>query len=228
MKIVITGANRGIGLELARQYLARGDSVQAGVREPDRAGALAALREPSSGRLQITACDVTHETSVRAFAATVTEPFEVLINNAGVRSRPDSLEELDLDAAARTFQVNALGSLRVTHALLPMLRRSRGAKIVNISSALGSIGNNASGGAYGYRMSKAALNMASRSLANDLREEGLIAVVISPGWVQTDMGGLDAPTSVAESATGLIGVIDRLTLQDSGGFFDFRGESLAW
>jgi NAD(P)-dependent dehydrogenase (short-subunit alcohol dehydrogenase family) len=109
MKIVITGANRGIGLELARQYLARGDSVLAGVRTPDRAGELAALHEPSNGRLRIHACDVALETSVRAFAAAVTEPVELLINNAGVRIRPDSLEELDLDAAALTSQVNALG-----------------------------------------------------------------------------------------------------------------------
>jgi len=118
--------------------------------------------------------------------------------------------------------------LRVTSALLPLLRRSRGAKIANISSGLSSIQDNTSGGSYGYRMSKAALNMASRSLAQDLREEGIVTVVISPGWVQTDMGGADAPTPVTESVAGVIGVIDRLTLQDSGGFFSFRGERIAW
>jgi NAD(P)-dependent dehydrogenase (short-subunit alcohol dehydrogenase family) len=228
MRIVITGANRGIGLELVRQYLARGDSVHAGVRVLERAGELAALVEPSGGRLRIHACDVALEPSVRAFAASVTEPVELLINNAGVRSRPDALAGLDLEDAARTFQVNALGMLRVTSALLPMLRRSGGAKIANISSGLSSIHDNTSGGAYGYRMSKAALNMASRSLAHDLREDGIVTVVISPGWVQTDMGGADAPTPVAESAAGLIGVIDRLRLQDSGGFFSFRGEPIAW
>ncbi|WP_395818437.1 SDR family oxidoreductase [Archangium minus] len=92
---------------------------------------------------------------------------------------------------------------------------------------LGSI-DNTSGGAYGYRMSKAALNMASRSLAQDLRDEGIVTVVLSPGWVRTDMGGSDAPTPVTESAAGLIGVIDRLTPRDSGGFFDFRGERIPW
>jgi len=228
MRIVITGANRGIGLELVRQYLARGDSVHAGVRVPERSGELAALVAPSGGRLRIHACDVALETSVRTFAAEVTEPVELLINNAGVRSRPDALAGLDLEDAARTFQVNALGMLRVTRALLPMLRRSRGAKIANLSSGLSSIHDNTSGGAYGYRMSKVALNMASRSLAQDLREEGIVTVAISPGWVQTDMGGADAPTPVTESAAGLIGVIDRLTLQDSGGFFSFRGEHIAW
>jgi NAD(P)-dependent dehydrogenase (short-subunit alcohol dehydrogenase family) len=171
---------------------------------------------------------VASDASVRAFAAAVTEPVELLINNAGVRSRPDGLEGLDLDDVARTFQVNALGMLRVTSALLPLLRRARGAKIANISSGLSSLHDNTSGGAYGYRMSKAALNMASRSLATDLRDEGLVAVAISPGWVQTDMGGSDAPTPVAESAAGLIRVIDGLTLQDSGSFFDYRGERLSW
>jgi NAD(P)-dependent dehydrogenase (short-subunit alcohol dehydrogenase family) len=186
------------------------------------------LASASNGRLRITACDVTNEPSVASFAAAIAGPVDLLINNAGVRTRPDDLETLDLDDAARTLQVNAFGTLRVTGALLPLLRRSQGAKIVNVSSRMGSIGDNTSGGAYGYRMSKAALNMASRSLAYDLRAEGLLAVVISPGWVQTDMGGSEAPTSVTESVAGIIRVIDGLTLQDSGSFFDFRGERLPW
>ncbi len=228
MHIVITGANRGIGLELVRQYLSRGDSIHAGVRTPERSGELAALAESSRGRLRIHACDVVSEESVRAFAAAVSEPVDLLINNAGVRSRPDGLREFDAEDVTRTFQVNAVGALRVAGALLPMLRRARGAKIANISSGLGSIADNSWGGAYGYRMSKAALNMASRSLAHDLREEAIIAVALSPGWVQTDMGGSEAPTPVSESAAGLIGLIDRLTLEESGGFFGFRGERIAW
>jgi NAD(P)-dependent dehydrogenase (short-subunit alcohol dehydrogenase family) len=228
MHIVLTGANRGIGLELVRQYLARGDSIHAGVRTPERSGELAALAESSGGRLRIHACDVAVEASVRAFADAVTAPVDLLINNAGVRSRPDGLQEFDAEDATRTFQVNALGALRVTGALLPMLRRVKGAKIANLSSGLGSITDNSWGGAYGYRMSKAALNMASRSLAHDLREDGIVVVALSPGWVQTDMGGSEAPTPVAESAAGLIGLIDRLTLEDSGGFFGFQGERIAW
>jgi NAD(P)-dependent dehydrogenase (short-subunit alcohol dehydrogenase family) len=126
------------------------------------------------------------------------------------------------------LQVNALGALRVTLALLPRLREARGAKVASLSSGLGSIGDNTSGGGYGYRMSKAALNMAMRSLAQDLRAEGLIAVALSPGWVQTDMGGESAPTQVSESAAGLLRVLDGLTLQESGSFLDFRGERLPW
>jgi NAD(P)-dependent dehydrogenase (short-subunit alcohol dehydrogenase family) len=228
MKIVITGTNRGIGLELTRQYLSRGDWVHAAVRAPASAGELTTLAEASGGRLQLTACDVADNASVRAFAAAVAGPVDVLINNAGIRSHPDSLEQLDLDNATRTLQVNALGTLRVTGALLPLLRRAPGAKIVNISSELGSIAGNTSGSSYGYRMSKAALNMASRSLAIDLKAEGIVAVALSPGWVRTDMGGPEAPTTVAESAAGIIRVVDQLTLEDSGGFFDFRGGRMAW
>jgi|SRR5215217_4168143 len=228
MNLVITGANRGIGLELTRQSLTRGDTVHAGVREPAQARELTALAETSGGRLRVQALEVTRDESVRAFAAALTGPVDLLINNAGRRTRTDDLEDLSLEDALQMLQVNALGALRVTRALLPRLREARGAKIASLSSGLGSLSDNTSGGGYGYRMSKAALNMATRSLAADLRGEGLLAVAISPGWVQTDMGGASAPTQVSESATGLLAVLDRLTLGDSGGFFDFKGQRIDW
>jgi NAD(P)-dependent dehydrogenase (short-subunit alcohol dehydrogenase family) len=226
MRTVITGANRGLGLELARQCLARGDSVHAGVREPARAAALTALAAGAPGRLHVSALDVTSEPSVRAFADALPGPVDLLLNNAGMRARPDELEGMDFAALARTFEVNALGALRTTLALLPRL--GAGARVASLGSGLGSLTDNTSGGAYGYRMSKAALGMATRSLAADLRERGVLVVVLSPGWVQTDMGGEEAPLGVQESAAGLLGVLERLTLQQSGGFFDFRGERLAW
>lgn len=228
MHLVITGANRGIGLELTRQFLARGDSIDAGARDPAQSNELSALAASSDGRLQVHALDVASEESARTFSAGITRPVDLLINNAGVRTRRDDLEDLSLEDALQMLQVNALGALRVTRALLPRLREARGAKIASLSSGLGSIADNASGGGYGYRMSKAALNMATRSLAQDLRSEGLIAVAVSPGWVQTDMGGTSAPLQVSESAAGLLAVLDRLTLQESGSFLDFRGERLAW
>lgn len=226
MRTVITGANRGLGLELVRQCLARGDSVHAGVREPERAEALRALAAAAPGRLQVGALDVTREESVRAFAAALPGPVDLLLNNAGMRVRPDELEGMDFAALARTFEVNALGALRTTLALLPRL--GQGARVASLGSGLGSLADNSSGGAYGYRMSKAALGMATRSLAADLRERGVLVVVLSPGWVQTDMGGEEAPLTVQESAAGLLGVLERLGLQESGGFFDFRGERVAW
>ena len=140
----------------------------------------------------------------------------------------DELVDLDLENVARTYQVNVLGVLRVTLALLPALRRAEHPKIANISSGLGSQGRNITGGLYGYRMSKAALNMASRSLAHDLRKDAIITVVLTPGWVKTDMGGSGATTDVADSAAGLIGVIDRLTPEDSGRYISFQGESVPW
>lgn len=228
MNLVITGANRGIGLELTRQSLARGDTVHAGAREPAQAQVLTALARASGGRLHVHDLDVTRDESVSAFAAALTAPVDLLINNAGRRTRSDDLEDLSLEDALQMLEVNALGALRVTRALLPRLREARGARIASLSSGLGSISDNTSGGGYGYRMSKAALNMATRSLAADLRGEGLIAVAISPGWVQTDMGGASAPTQVSESATGLLTVLDRLTPGDSGGFFDFRGKRIDW
>lgn len=228
MNLVITGANRGIGLELTRQSLAQGDTVHAGTRDPAQAQELTALVGASGGRLHVHALDVTSDESVRAFAAALTGPVELLINNAGLRTRRDDLEDLSLEDALQMLQVNALGTLRVTRAVLPRLREARGAKIASLSSGLGSIADNTSGGGYGYRMSKAALNMATRSLAQDLRGEGIISVAISPGWVQTDMGGASAPTPVSESAVGLLAVIGRLSLPDSGSYFDFRGERIAW
>jgi NAD(P)-dependent dehydrogenase (short-subunit alcohol dehydrogenase family) len=228
MNVVITGANRGIGLELVRQFLARGDTVHAGVRDPASAAELTALGQQHAGRLHVAACDVVDEASVRAFAAGVRGPVHLLVNNAGMRERPDGLEDLDAEAVLRTFRVNALGPLLLTRALLPRLREARGAKVVSLGSNLGSIAENTSGDVYGYRMSKAALNMATRSLAQDLREDGILAVVISPGWVKTDMGGPEAPLSVTESTAGLVALLGRLTPQESGGFFDYRGERLAW
>lgn len=229
MRVVITGTNRGIGLELARQYLARGDTVEAGVRDMTRAEALRRLGGEHPGRLRIHPCDVTDDDSVRAFARAVgQEPVDVLINNAGVLGKLSPLEELDFEDMLHTYSVNALGALRVTVALLPAIRKSTVRKIAHLSSGMASIADNTSGGAYGYRMSKAALNMASRSLAVDLRDEGIISVVINPGWVRTDMGGAGAPTPVEVSVAGIIARIDAMTMEDSGSFLSWRGHKLPW
>jgi len=226
MRYVITGANRGIGLEFVRQLLARGDAVEAAVREPARAEALHALA--SMGTLKVHACDVGSDRSVASFGREVAGPIDVLVNVAGVMGRSQAFADLDLEDAARTFQVNALGPLRVTRALLPRLLEGGTRKVAHITSGMGSIGGNDSGGAYGYRMSKAALNMGSRSLALDLRGEGLISTVFNPGWVQTDMGGRGATISAEESVRKLLGLIDALTPEQSGHFLDYKGGELPW
>ena len=229
MRIVVTGANRGIGLEFVRQLLARGDSVEAGAREPADARALQALGKGPAATLGVHPLDLADDASVRAFAAALGDrPVDLLINNAGVLGKMQPLEELDLDDMMRTFRVNAVGTLDVTRALLPHLRRGSGRKVVHVSTGMASISDNTSGGAYGYRMSKAALNIASKSLAVNLRGERIVSVVMNPGWVQTDMGGGGAPTPVEDSVRGMLRVIDALTLEQSGSFLDYRGGTLGW
>ena len=229
MDIVVTGANRGIGLEFVRQYLARGERVVAAVREPRSAGALRSLEAAHPGALRVLACDVGDDASVAEFARALGGgAVDVLVNNAGVRGEWTSLEAMDTAEALRTFSVNALGPLRVTRALLPHLLRAETRKVAHLSSGMGSIGDNTSGGAYSYRMSKAALNMASRSMAVDLRDQRVISAVFNPGWVQTDMGGRSAPLPVDQSVRALIALIDKLTPSDSGAFLDWRGAHYEW
>lgn len=231
MTTVVTGANRGIGLGLVRHLAARGAEVVAGVRDPAAARELAAVAEHARGTVRVVALDVTEADSVRAFAAAIGEaPVELLINNAGVYGGDaQSIRGVDFEDAVATYQVNALGPLRVTLALLPNLRRSAGlAKVVHVTSGMGSIGDNGSGGFYAYRMSKAALNMAARSLAVDLRRDDIVSVVINPGWVRTDMGGPGATIDVDESVTSMLREIGALTLADTGTFRNWRGGTYPW
>jgi NAD(P)-dependent dehydrogenase (short-subunit alcohol dehydrogenase family) len=229
MRIVVVGANRGIGLEFVRQYLARGERVEATARNPAGAEALAALATRHPSLLRLHACDVSDERSVAAFTRGL-EPggVDLLINNAGVMGAWESLEGLDLADVLATFSTNALGPIRVTRALLPKLREGKGRKVAHLSSKMGSISDNSSGGAYAYRMSKAALNMASKTMAVDLRGEGILSVVLSPGWVKTDMGGANAPTDVKDSVAGMVKVLDSLGPADSGRFLGFKGEEIEW
>jgi NAD(P)-dependent dehydrogenase (short-subunit alcohol dehydrogenase family) len=226
MRYVITGANRGIGLELARQLVARGDEVDALARKPSEARELSALADASGGRLRVHACDVTSDESVRAAARSIGDAaVDVLINNAGVMGKLLSLEDVDTEDAIRTFDANSLGMIRVTRALLPQLERAKTRKVVGITSGMGSISDNTSGGAYAYRMSKAAMNMANKSMSVDLKARGFTCVVMNPGWVKTDMGGAGAPTPVEESARNILRVIDSLEPDQTGAFLNYTGEA---
>jgi NAD(P)-dependent dehydrogenase (short-subunit alcohol dehydrogenase family) len=229
MRAVVTGANRGIGLELVRQLLARGDTVEAAVRRPDEANDLRAL----TGPLRIHRVDVTDAKSIAAFASAIADPVDLLINDAGTYGGPrqsigQMTEDLALGDVLDTYNVNAAGALRVSVALVPHLRRGKAKKLVHITSGMGSIADNTSGGYYAYRMSKAALNMMSKTLSVDLRNDGIISVVINPGWVQTDMGGKNAPTPVAESVAGILSRIGEITLEDSGAFLNWKGNRYPW
>lgn len=225
MRVVVTGANRGIGLELVRQLLARGDVVDACVRDPDRAAELRALACPA---LHVHRVDVTDQASVDALVHEIAAPVDTVINNAGINRPHQRLSDLDLAATAEIYATNALGPLRVAHALLPLVRRGTAKKLVHITSGMGSIADNQSGGSYGYRMSKAALNMMSKSLAVDLRGEGILSIVINPGWVKTDLGGASAPTAVEDSVRGILARIDEATLETSGSFLNWKGGTYPW
>ena len=224
MHWVVTGTNRGIGLEFVRQLIARGDRVDAAVRRLERADPVRALGERAEGRLRVLQCDTADEGSVRAFADEIGDvAIDVLVNSAGVMGKLQSLEDLDFADVVRTYEVDALGPLRVTRALLPALQKGRSPRVVSITSGMGSIRDNTSGGAYGYRMAKAALNMANKSMSVDLRDRGICCIVVNPGWVQTDMGGDGATTPVAESVGKMIALVDGLKLEDTGKFLDFTG-----
>lgn len=220
--ILITGANRGIGLELARQLAGRGDRVIATCRNPDGAHQLRATGA------RVERLDVTDPETVAAAAAAVDHGLDLLINNAGVGVRGAALGEFEYERFRRFFEVNTLGALRVTEAFLPHLREGDRRVIANITSRMGSIADNTSGGSYEYRASKAALNMATRSLSIDLGGEGFTCMVLHPGWVRTDMGGASAPLSARDSAAGLIRLLDGADDELSGGFYDHSGQLLPW
>ncbi len=220
---LVTGANRGIGLELARQLTARGAQVIGTAREPEAATELRA----TGARVEV--LDVTRPDSVDALGARLRgEAIDVLVNNAGIGGLGGGVADLTADHLLRYYAVNAVGPLLVVRALLPALRAGGGKKIAHVTSLMGSIGDNGSGGAYGYRASKAALNMLNKSLALELGREGFTCLVLNPGWVQTDMGGRGAPTPVVESVRGLLAVIDGATPADSGRFFNHDGRALPW
>jgi NAD(P)-dependent dehydrogenase (short-subunit alcohol dehydrogenase family) len=217
--VLITGANRGIGLELARLFRGRDDRVIAVCRK-------SSPELDSIGSAVVTGVDVGSDGAVDALAGrTGDDPIDVLVLNAAILRR-DGLDEIDLAAVREQIEVNALGPLRVVKALLPRLRR--GAKIAIVTSRMGSIGDNTSGSRYGYRMSKAALNMAGVSLSIDLRERGVAVVILHPGFVRTGMTGGHGDVSAEESARRLLARIDELTLETTGRFRHANGDPLPW
>ncbi len=221
--VLITGANRGLGLEFARQFHAAGYRVIGTARKP------AAAEELNALGVRVEELDVTDPESVAALARALRDdPLDVLINNAGITGRIRSIADADFGTVERVLQVNTIGPMRITQALLPNLRKGNRKLVVNITSGLGSIEQNTRGGHYGYRESKAALNMFTRSLAAELRADGFRCIVMSPGWVRTDMGGPRARLSPEESIRGMITVINGLRAEDSGRFFSYAGKQLPW
>jgi NAD(P)-dependent dehydrogenase (short-subunit alcohol dehydrogenase family) len=232
LRVLVTGASRGIGLEYARQWLASGARVFGLARDPEESEGLQALASGYPDGLVPVRCDVAEDDSVAAARRRVgeeTDGLEILINNAALGGFHEGLESLDMGRVGRMFEVNAIGPLRVTRAFLDLLRAGeRPRRIVNMTSLMGSIDDNRSGDAYAYRLSKSALNMATKSMAVDLAADGIMAVALHPGWVRTDMGGPNARTPVDEAVRSLVRTIQSLTMDQSGGFYDSEGKPLPW
>ncbi|WP_316858760.1 SDR family oxidoreductase [uncultured Cohaesibacter sp.] len=226
---LITGANRGIGLELARSYLRRGWHIHACCRNPQKAGDLHQLVADNLGKVTLHSLDVTKDVAVAALAETLKgKPIDLLINNAGIKgSDRQSLDDVDYGEWAEVFAVNTMAPLRVVQALLPNLKASDNAKIVTISSQLGAL-SYPGGGRYVYRSTKGAVNMVMTLLARDLKPEGITCLLFHPGWVKTDMGGEQADITARESAEGIASTTDNMGLKDTGRFLKWNGESHDW
>ncbi|MCF6199228.1 MAG: SDR family oxidoreductase [Hyphomicrobiaceae bacterium] len=225
MNVLITGANRGIGLEFCRQLTGRGDQVMAACRSCS--SALQELKEEAGDRLQlIEGADVTSDEGLDSlFKSVEGAPIDLLINNAGLMEGV-TLDHLDTPSIRRQFEINAIAPLRVTQGLLDNL--SKQARVCIVTSRMGSIDDNDSGGSYGYRMSKAAANMVGRSLSVDLASRGVSVALLHPGYVRTDMTGGNGLMDTNESVRGLIGIIDRLGPENTGLFWHTNGEVLPW
>ena len=227
--VFITGTTRGIGLELARQFLEAGSKVFATARHPE-SDALQSLKAVHGDELQLLTLDVTNSTDIQAAVTSLAgQPVNLLINNAGLyQSRSDDAESLATETWLQEFHVNAIAPFMVTRALRGNLAVADDALVVMISSKMGSMSDNTSGGAYSYRSSKAALNAVTVCLAQDLAGDGTRVVALHPGWVQTDMGGANAPVDASQSASGLRKVMTGIDETKNGGFFDYTGAAIPW
>jgi len=227
--ILITGANRGIGLELTRQCLARGDRVIATCRNIEAADALKQL-SGSHDELEVRQLDVASLESMQEFVQQLADtPIDIFINNAGVYGpRNANFGEIDAQIWASVLQVNSIAPLLLSQLLMPNLRLGKDKKMLYLTSKMGSIGDNSGGGSYIYRSSKTALNSVVKSLAIDLAAEGFSAAVLHPGWVLTDMGGPNALIDTQTSVTGMLKVVDDLDPQSSGSFFNYDGSIITW
>lgn len=223
--VLITGANRGIGLEFARRYAGDGWRVHACCRHPDKAKALKALK----GDINLHRLDVTDGLRVAGLARELADtPIDLLLNNAGIYGPRVGFGETDYDQWLEVLKVNVLAPMRMVERFVEHVAQSELKLIVNISSRMGSIAGNDNGGSHIYRSSKAALNMVGKSLASDLKARDITTILFHPGWVQTDMGGEDAEVTASKSVAGMRQVIGRVTPADSGHFFNYEGERIAW
>ncbi|HRQ65355.1 MAG TPA: SDR family oxidoreductase [Xanthomonadaceae bacterium] len=230
-RILITGANRGIGLEFTRQFLARGDRVVAACRRPGKATELTQLAAAHPGHLHVLAVDMAEPKAVLGLAREaemIWDSLDLLVNNAGVLHPGEHFGSVAAEDLVRSFAVNAMGPYLLLQALAPMLARGSAPKAVHLSTRLASLAECSRFGTASYAIGKAALNMAMRQAAHGLVDSGVTSFLVSPGWVGTEMGGVDAELKVEDSVAALIALIDRADTAMHGGFFNRMGEAIPW
>lgn len=229
--ILITGANRGIGLELSRQYAADGWQVMACSRHPEKSDALNSLAAQYPERVRVHLLDVADHAQIEKLAHELADvSIDLLINNAGIYPDSDTkgFGHTDYAEWIEAFRINSMAPLKMAESFATQVSRSKLKTIVTISSMMGSIADNGSGGNYLYRSSKVAVNMVMKSLAIDLKQSGITAAILHPGWVKTDMGGPNAMITTEQSVFGMRQVIGNLTISDSGRFLDYNGREIPW
>jgi NAD(P)-dependent dehydrogenase (short-subunit alcohol dehydrogenase family) len=223
--VLITGANRGLGLEMARQYFADGWHVIACCRDPEQAHALHKLKD----NIKILQVDVSDAHSIKDLTHHIgNQPIDILLNNAGVLPEDQAFGTVEAELLIETFKVNTVAPFILSEVLLENIAASDLKIIANMSSVMGSIAENSSGGHYAYRSTKAALNAMTKSMAIDLKAQGIKVVVLHPGWVQTAMGGPNATLAPEESVQNIRTLLSTLSLADSGSFMRYDGGKLTW
>jgi NAD(P)-dependent dehydrogenase (short-subunit alcohol dehydrogenase family) len=229
--VVVSGANRGLGLEFCRQLVARGERVIGGCRQPSRAGELTRLAVAHPGRLTILPLDLAKPSGIVEFArelGMIAAHIDVLINNAGVLPGGERYGEIQAKALSDAFAINCAGPLLLTQALTERLEQGTQPRVLNLTSELGSIARRDACRTPSYCISKAALNMATRLIAFELTPRGIVCFAAHPGWVRTDMGGEQAPVAPKDSIAALLGLLDRADAGFAGRFFDRDGAPIPW
>lgn len=230
MNVLITGASRGIGLEMVKYGIEQNWRIFACCRHPQQADSLLSVAKLTNGRVSVHVADMNELATLQALAYELrNEAIDILINNAGIYGSDNSkFGNVDVPGWISTFLVNSIAPLKVSEALVEQLRMGDKKVIACISSKMGSMADNGSGNSYIYRSSKAALNAVVKSMSIDLMQDGIKCVALHPGWVKTDMGGPNAEITSRESVTRLFNIIHALKAEDSGRFIDIDGSDIPW
>lgn len=230
MNVLITGANRGIGLEMVRFSMEQGWRVFACCRNPHNADRLFNIAKLSNGQISVHIADMLELSTLQALSYELrNDPVDMLINNAGIYgSDKNKFGNVDVESWQQAFQINSIAPLKMVEAFSEQLLMGKQKVVACMSSKMGSMADNGYGNSYIYRSSKAALNAVIKSLSIDLKEQGIISVALHPGWVKTDMGGADAEITTRECVEQLFSNMSSLTIEDSGRFIDIDGSDIPW